>query len=148
MVRPARPTDRRKLARMRLALWPDSDEAELDAVLAVPTSRGITLVAESDDGRLVGFAELAVRPFADGCHTSPVAYLEGIWVDPEARRGGTASKLVREGEAWARSLGLTEIASDCEIDNRVSLEFHLASGFEEVQRSICFRRSLVAGPHP
>lgn len=140
-VRPARPRDRAELARMRVALWPDSSAADVDTVLALPPGEGVVLVAESA-GRLTGFAEFGLRKFADGCATSPVAYLEGVWVDADARRSGVASDLVQAGEVWARSVGLSELASDCELENTGSEAFHLAIGFDEVQRSICFRRSL------
>lgn len=128
---------------MRLELWPDSEERELDALLALPRTKGLVIVATSGEGELEGFAEFGLRKFADGCKTSPVAYLEGIWVDPSLRRSSIASDLVREGETWARSLALTELASDCELDNVGSQAFHLAAGFEEVQRSVCFRRRLT-----
>jgi aminoglycoside 6'-N-acetyltransferase I len=140
-VRPAQPRDRAELARMRVALWPDSEDGEIDALLDLPREEGLIAVAAVAED-LVGFAEFGLRKFADGCATSPVAYLEGIWVDADVRRSGVASDLVRAGEEWARSQGLSELASDCEIENSGSEAFHLAFGFDEVQRSICFRRSL------
>jgi aminoglycoside 6'-N-acetyltransferase I len=133
---------------MRLALWPDSAEDEVDEVLALARCDGLVLVAAVDDDRLAGFAEFSLRTFADGCMTSPVAYLEGIWVDETVRRGRVASELVHEGEAWARTLGLTELASDCEIANDTSHAFHLGSGFQEVQRNICFRKILTSEATP
>ncbi len=99
-------------------------------------------------GGLGGFAEIGLRTYAEGCASSPVAYLEGIWIDADARRSGFAWDLVREAEAWARSTGLSEFASDCDIENHVSEAFHLASGFEEVVRSICFRRDLTSAARP
>ena len=141
IVRPAGASDRTALLRMRTALWPDAPEREVDDVLAVPPTRGLVLLAIEDE-RPCGFAEFALRKFADGCESSPVAYLEGIWVDEARRRREVGRRLVREGEAWARSLGVHELASDCAIDNRASEAFHLAIGFEEVQRTINFKRDL------
>jgi len=108
--------------------------------VAVTVRRG--LPSDRNEGGLAGFAEVALRKFADGCRTSPVAYLEGIWVDPDLRRSGAAAALVREAENWARSRGLSEFASDCDVENHASQSFHSATGFEEVQRSVCFRRDL------
>ena len=147
VIRAARTTDREDLVRMRVALWPDSQEGEVDGLLAMPPTEGAVLVAEAEGTGLDGFAEVGVRTFADGCASSPVAYLEGIWVDASARRSGIAAALVGEAETWARSAGLVELASDCEVDNVASQAFHRAVGFEEVQRSVCFRRDLtVRGP--
>ena len=130
---------------MRRSLWPDSKELEVDEVLRRPSSDGIVVVAERDGGGLMGFAEIGLRKFADGCHSSPVAYLEGIWVDPDTQRDGVATALVRRAERWARSVGMVELGSDCELHNEASRKFHVAVGFEEVQRSICFKRDLTQG---
>ena len=127
---------------MRRALWPDSEERDVDGLLGLPASNGIVLVSARAGDGLRGFAEIGVRKFAEGCHSSPVAYLEGIWIDPDARRTGVASALVRTAKEWARAHGLREFASDCDIKNRESEAFHFAVGFTEVQRSICFRLDL------
>jgi aminoglycoside 6'-N-acetyltransferase I len=144
-VRAARAEDRSELLRMRRSLWPDSTEAEVEEVLEMEPGAGVVLVHDRGNGRLGGFAELALRKFADGCSSSHVAYLEGIWTDADQRHDGVARALVEAGQRWARGLGLTELASDCEIDNSASHGFHLAVGFEEVQRTINFRRSLTGG---
>ncbi len=127
---------------MRQKLWWDSTEQEVDELLNSRDPGILILVAERDGGGLAGFAEVGLRKFAGGCSTTPVAYLEGIWVDPDRRRGGIASELVRHAEDWARDLGLSELASDSEIDNAGSRSFHHAAGFEETHRTIHFRRDL------
>lgn len=142
IVRQGRSEDRSELFRMRQALWPDSTKVELDALLTLADSGLLVLVAERPGGGLCGFAEIGLRKFADGCDSSPVAYLEGIWVDPDLRRARIATALVRAAEEWARDLGLSELASDCEIVNHESRAFHLATGFREVQRTISFKRDL------
>ncbi len=130
---------------MRQALWPDSTAGEVDALLDDPHAAVTAWVAEGDAApRLVGYAEVGTRPYAEGCDTSPVAYLEGIWVDTEARRRGVALALVRHAEAVARAEGVAELASDCAIDNEASRAFHIAAGFVEVERIICFRREIPA----
>jgi aminoglycoside 6'-N-acetyltransferase I len=130
---------------MRLSLWPEDDaeahRAGMREWLAVKDS--LILVAARPDGRsLAGFAEVGTRPYAEGCESSPVAYLEGWFVDPDIRRQGVGAALVRAAEAWARARGLTEFASDALIDNDTSHRAHRALGFTEVERIVCFRRSL------
>ena len=142
MIRSLQPTDREELLRMRRALWPGSEEREADGLLSLPASDGIVLVSGRAGDGLRGFAEIRLRKFAEGCHGSPVAYLEGIWVDADTRRMGVASALVQTGKDWARAHGLRELASDCDIENRESEAFHLSVGFTEAQRSICFRLDL------
>ena len=45
-------------------------------------------------------------------------------------------------EAWATEMGCTEFASDCELSNLASLRFHLALGFAEANRIICFTKKI------
>ena len=52
--------------------------------------------------------------------------------------------LVEAAEQWAREQGCTEMASDGELDNRAGEAFHKALGYEEVERIVCFRKSLEA----
>ena len=93
--------------------------------------------------RHIGFAQCALRhDYVEGTSTSPVGYLEGIYVLEEYRREGVAVGLLTACENWARQSGCKEFASDCELDNTLSLRFHLAVGFEEANRIICFAKKL------
>jgi len=141
-IRPIRLADRWELIRMRQALWPDSTSEEAEEILVSSGGDRLVLVDEGKEDHLVGFAEVGLRTFADGCDTCPVAYLEGIWVDPGHRRSGIADELLEHCEKWARDLGRTEFASDCEVGNEASRAFHEALGFREVQRTINFRKDL------
>lgn len=141
-TRIARASERAELVRMRTALWPDSTRAEVDELLGRTDGKAAILVAARPEGGLCGYAEVGLRPFADGCVTSPVGYLEGIWVDPDRRRHGIATALVEGAAAWARARGMREFASDAALDNVASLEWHRAAGFEEAERVVCFRMSL------
>lgn len=137
--------DRTEWLRMRCALWPDGAEdhaVEIDRYLANPPSLQIVFVAAMKSGGLRGFLEAGTRPYAEGCRTSPVGYIEGWWVDLEFRRRGVGTALIEAAENWARSQGLTEMASDTDLRNQVSARAHSALGYEEVQRIICFRKNL------
>ncbi|MDQ2665075.1 MAG: GNAT family N-acetyltransferase [Gemmatimonadota bacterium] len=92
--------------------------------------------------RLAGCAEIGGRSYADGCATSPVAYLEGWYVDPDVRRAGVGAALGRTAVAWARRHSFTELASDALLDNVLSQRAHEAIGFEDVERSVKYRTDL------
>lgn len=140
-IRRLEPSDRGELLRLRQSLWPDSTAEEVDdLVRRIDDEPTVWVAAERE--RLVAFAEVGQRTYAEGCDSSPVAYLEGIWVEARARRRGIALALVRHAEAAAREVGVSEFASDCALDNAESRAFHLAAGFMEVERIICFRRSI------
>ena len=85
---------------------------------------------------------MSLRPYANGCDGRPVAFLEAIWVAPEARRTGVGRALVDHLGAVARGAGLDELGSDALIDNHVSHAAHRAWGFDETERVVCFRRAL------
>jgi aminoglycoside 6'-N-acetyltransferase I len=102
----------------------------------------IVLVAVRVGGGLAGFAEVGSRPFADGCDTSPVAYLEGWYVDADVRRQGVGAALVRAAEEWARRQGYRELASDALLENLASQRAHEALGFGEVERAVRYRKAL------
>ena len=143
-IRPVKPEDLDEWLRMRLLLW--SDDApqehlkEMEDMLADSTCA--VLVAVCPDGGLCGFLEVSQRKYADGCNTSPVGYIEGWYVDPDHRRNQVGAQLVQTAEAWARQSGLQEMASDCIIDNIISLKAHNALGYEEVERLIHFKKQL------
>lgn len=100
-------------------------------------------VAYKESGVHVGFVEVALRhDYVNGTSTSPVAFLEGIYVVADSRRQGIARSLVKVAESWARAQGCSEFASDASIDNVVSHTMHSALGFEESQRVVYFRKSL------
>ena len=133
---------------MRAALWPDANVDELRLEVGryfmahgEPLLPHCVFVAE-DQGKIVGMLELSLRPYADGCDSSPVPFIEAWYVAEDARRSGIGGALVRAAEQWARENAYTEMASDALLDNDVSHWAHAALGFEEVERAIRFRKSL------
>ena len=142
-IRPARSGDLPAWAAMRHALWPDgsaaSHLAELEIWFLKPKFHGF--MAEQG-GRLVGFAELYEREFANGCESQPVAFLEGIWVEESLRRQGLARALLAAAEAWCKANGFSELGSDALVDNTESIQAHAAWGFSEIERTVCFSKKL------
>ena len=131
--------------RMRCALWPEDSAAEHRAGMAEWLARPDSVVfvaARAGAGSLAGFVEVGTRAYADGCNSSPVAYLEGWYVDPDRRRMGIGAALVRAAEEWARARGLREFASDALLDNLTSHRAHEALGFSEVERAVRYRKAL------
>ena len=135
-------------AALRQALWPRhglKGHAEQIAQMLEEPSDLANFIARSADGNAVGLVEAALRhDYVNGCQTSPVAFLEGIYVAPPHRRHGTARQLVAAVEQWARAHGCSEFASDAGIDNIGSHRMHAALGFEETQRVVYFRKALPA----
>jgi aminoglycoside 6'-N-acetyltransferase I len=126
---------------MRQALWPDSTDADNDAWFA--RDDAATFIALRDNGSVCAFVEVGSRPYAEGCETSPVGYIEGWWVDLDMRKQGTGRALLRAAEDWARSMGYKEMGSDALIDNHGSHGAHGRCGYLEVERIVTFRKPLA-----
>jgi aminoglycoside 6'-N-acetyltransferase I len=100
-------------------------------------------VAIDDDGTMAGFAEAALRrDWVEGCSSSPVTFLEGIYVHPDARNSGVARALAEAVADWGRSQSCAEYASNALLDNEDSHAFHAAIGFAETERVVFFRKSI------
>ncbi len=95
------------------------------------------------DDKPIAFAQCSLRhDYVEGTDSSPVGYLEGIYVQERYRKRGYGAELLSECEKWAREVGCTEFASDCELDNADCFRFHMSLGFKEANRIICFRKEL------
>jgi aminoglycoside 6'-N-acetyltransferase I len=133
---------------MRQSLWPEMTEAEnLDEAEAMmtATSRFFVRIALNREDKPVGFVEATVRnDYVNGCATSPVVFLEGIYVEPWARRQGAARTLVGAVEEWGRKMDCREFASDALLENSDSHSMHRALGFEETERVVYFRKDLLS----
>jgi aminoglycoside 6'-N-acetyltransferase I len=132
--------------RLRDTLWPQPEvehSREIAEILAEP-DRYAAFLCGMPNGDYVGFAEAAIRSdYVNGCETSPVAFLEGIFVEPAQRRNGIARALCAAVEQWTRSRGCREFASDADLSNLVSHRMQGALGFAETERVVFFRKLLV-----
>ena len=147
IVRPVRPEDLDAWAALRFDLWPDEGSvaehrAEAAETLEQPQTFA-TFVAEAPDGAIAGFIEAALRhDYVNGCETSPVAFIEGLYVRPEHRKAEVGRSLCAAVADWGRAMGCSELASDALADNAESHAFHRAVGFEETERVVYFRMGL------
>lgn len=133
--------------RLRQALWPDASReqhlAEI-AMLASDRRRYGNFIVYSRSSEAVGLAEASIRhDYVNGTASSPVAFLEGLYVVPQARRQGVARALVAAVADWAGRSGCRELASDAVLENSISHVVHVALGFEETERVVFFRRKLA-----
>jgi aminoglycoside 6'-N-acetyltransferase I len=131
---------------MREALWPGASReehiAEMSSFLESP-ARYAQFIAYTAAGQPCGFAEASVRSdYVNGTHSSPVAFLEGLYVTPQHRRYGVARELVAAVAQWAQSAGYGELASDALLNNELSHAVHRALGFVETERVVFFRKAV------
>lgn len=143
-LRRALPGDGPALAALALLLWPEhTEEALREEFKQYVMDDNIACFLAMRGDEPVGFAHCQLRhDYVEGTKSSPVGYLEGIYVAEAHRAHGVAARLVAACETWSRAHGCREFASDCELHNTDSLRFHLAAGFEEAGRIICFKKEL------
>lgn len=144
MVRQAAISESLVLAEMAIQMWDSHtiDELEAEFIDTLNDEQSAFFIKYLNNVP-VGFAQCGLRTdYVEGTETSPVGYLEGIFVKEDYRNNGYARELLLACEMWAKDMGCTEFASDCELDNTNSLKFHMAMGFGEANRIICFKKNL------
>lgn len=130
---------------MRAALWPDAQETELreEALLFLKgEAEGAVFVAELS-GEVVGFIEISLRSYVEGCTSSPVPHVEAWFVLPHRRGRGIGRDLMNAAEEWSRKQGYTELGSDANVGNLASQKAHTRLGFEKVETIVVFRKPLI-----
>jgi aminoglycoside 6'-N-acetyltransferase I len=143
IIRPVAPSDHAaEWLRMRLNLWGGTGEEHIQDIANYFTTpqRGITFVVERPGGGLCGFIEVSLRNYAEGCTTSPVAYIEGWYVDEESRRRTLGTRLVQAAEAWARN-----------VSHWKPLLQHVSYGFALISKSYYtneYQGSYYESSHP
>lgn len=127
---------------LRIKLWPSLSIAESIAEMSEFDGMDFLAWIASFEGNDIGFIEISVRAFANGCRERPVVFIEGIWIDKRYRHCGVGRALICVAQTWAINNGFNEIASDTDLDNTVSQKAHLAWGFKETERVVYFCKDL------
>jgi aminoglycoside 6'-N-acetyltransferase I len=131
---------------LRLALWTDASAEEHRAYMAISLAqpeRFLGLMMYDENRTPVGFIEGSIRTdYVNGTESSPVGFVEGVYVKAEWRRRGVARQLYAAIGDWARARGCHELASDALLDNVASQRAHIALGFRETERVVYFTKKL------
>ncbi|HVQ03001.1 MAG TPA: aminoglycoside 6'-N-acetyltransferase [Burkholderiaceae bacterium] len=131
---------------LRLALWPDATADEHRGYMAISLAqpeRYLQLMMYDERRQPLGFIEGSIRSdYVNGTGSSPVGFIEGVYVVPSRRRKGVARQLYAAIADWAKARGCRELASDALVDNEVSQRAHRALGFRETERVVYFTKAL------
>lgn len=133
-----------EIVNMALKLWTDNTYESLkEEFIEILHSNKQDILLYSIDDEYIGFNHVAIRhDYVEGSSTSPVGYMEGIFVKKEYRNRGIARELVEAGEGWTKARGCTQMGSDVEFHNVDSYNFHKSIGYDEVNRIISFLKNI------
>ena len=141
MIVPVSVQNEREWAGLCAALWPGDSVASWMQKRNAGESPYEYLYVDGHEA--VAFISLALRhDYVEGTDSSPVGYVEGVYVKPGHRGRGIAKELVEFAKKWALERGCTELASDCELSNADSRAFHGSVGFREANVIVCFTMKL------
>lgn len=150
VIKPVTKRDFEEWLRMGCALWPQYKPADLRSTFQdiLKSPKQTAFLCVSPDGRPIGFANISMRvDYVEGSHSSPVGYLEGIFVEREYRKQGIGKRLLEAGERWAAGKGAMEMGSDAEFKNLKSHEFHRAVGFKQSYKIVHYIKKIKKAPH-
>jgi len=139
------PSDFSDWQTLALQLWPTTSPNEMKEILSnvfkSPKEEGFLI---RDNAReAIAFMNLSLRyDYVPGARKSPVAYVEGIYVKETYRKQGIAARLIRHAEQWALEKQCTELASDADLENTDSQNFHTHVGFREVERTVAYIKRI------
>ena len=106
-IRRAQVKDAETLALLAIQMWEDHEVAELADEFReiVEKDDAVCFITFAED-RPVAFAQCQLRyDYVEGTESSPVGYLEGIYVKDGYRKNGYALELFKECEKWAKEKG-------------------------------------------
>jgi aminoglycoside 6'-N-acetyltransferase I len=149
-LRLAVPADLPRIIELCVALWPDEPADEVRVHMAATmdgkprsTLPLVVFVAEFSD-TLAGFIEVGLRSHAENCDgRRAVGFIEGWYVRPEHRSQGVGRALLTVAEQWSVQQDAVELASNTWVDHELSIDVHRALGFEIVEATVHFRKSLA-----
>ena len=129
---------------MASALWPDYTKEDLTTELKnIATSKKHEIFIARHNNEYIGFITVSIRvDYVEGAVSSPVGYIEGIYVKPDYRKKGVARRLFHLGEAWSFENGCQQMGSDTWAWNKQSQEFHYKLGFEEEDTLVHFIKDI------
>lgn len=132
-----------QLIQLTYELWPEHTIDELASEIPALMQKQYTFYGVLEQNFLIAFMQLSIRhDYVNGTSSSPIGYLEGIYVKESYRRKKVASQLIAYATKQFLDCGITEFASDTSIDNEASQAFHTSVGFTETERCVYFSKKI------
>ncbi len=96
----------------------------------------------NENNQILGLAELSSRNIVDGCLSSPVAYLEGLYLKEKYQDMGLGRQAIEAIKIWCKEQGFTELCMDTELANVKAQKFFRTVGLQETYRIVQFHTRI------
>ena len=144
-ILPFRKEDLKEYLEMASKLWPNhsNDELAKEFQRILFSQNEIGFICEKDS-KVLGFITMSLKfeHVHEATSSTPVGYLEGIFVKEKYRKIGVAKKLYEAGEKWAKSKGCAQMGSDTWDWNKDSIMFHEKLGFKVALPIVHFIKNI------
>ena len=132
------------LVELVLELWPGCTfEEEVAFYKSIISSDTEICYLAREQATYMAFIHVSIRTdYVEGATALPIAYVEALYVKSPYQKRGVGKKLVDIGADWGREKGCKQVASDTELDNSASIDFHTKIGFTEANRIVCFIKDI------
>ncbi len=143
-ISPIKPAEFDTWVNFSMALFPESSLKETvdDLRRIMQLDKYQTFIARKESSP-IGYATVTLRTdHVEGASTSPVGYLEAIYVKPAYRNHGVARALFLQGQAWCKEMGCSEMGSDTWHWNKDAQAFHEKLGFREEDVLVHFYKKI------
>lgn len=136
-IREASPDDAEALSALSAQLGYEADATAVAQRLRdiAGDDGGLSLVAESADGRVAGFARALVQHFVVD---EAFVELAALVVDDAARSAGVGTALLAAVEEWARERGYASVHVRSNVIRERAHRFYLREGYIEKKRQAVF----------
>jgi GNAT superfamily N-acetyltransferase len=139
-VRVLRPGDAESVAVLCSQLGYPTSAADVERRLQSAGDRGhVVFMAESPDGRAVGWVQVCARTILVSDRHAEV---EGLVVDREWRGKGVGRALMKRAEEWARQEGCGAVSLRSNVVREGARPFYEDIGYEVVKTQWAFRKRL------
>lgn len=118
-------------------LWKDIRDKDIQEIITHHELNKDKIFLYLKEEKVIGFVNLSIRnDYVEGCTSNGVGYIEGIYVCKPYRRNKIGYELIDHAVAFFKSIGLTEVGSDTDVNNEMSKFFHKFIGFKEVATNV------------
>ena len=124
-------------------LWSDIKDIEINELIEAHSSNKEQIYLAIDNEKAIAFLNTSIRTdYVEGSGSSKTGYIEGIYVLEEYRHQSIANNLLSTAFSHFKEMGINEVGSDVELENKISSVFHEKVGFKEVSRNIHYLLKL------